>query len=474
LGLLKLTGIKPIGFLYLILGTGFIRLLPFVVVQGPLIALAVSLGGLVIKQILAVSTVLISAAILTIGISFFFSVICDNRSNCVGCLVGVCVSFVMLVFLTRFASFVVRSYPQHVIFSEQISAFLVVMAERIQCISPHVRLQASLTNVGFGSDVFPYLLFCLMTSAGLIRSALQQLENHSDHIEPHVSNQQIDGVINRDLPCAQKKASKPRRSMRCWEDPYLWKEFHLNNGGWRGVIVSSFLSTLLFGFLIASHVIYSSIRGGVGPDLGTRLFRFCSVWLTLGSLALAWWLLALFSNILSDELNGKTLGTLCLTGPSTRTIVWKLLRAKARMTIHAIYPSALGFGGLALSFLLSPNPYGTNSISHSPPKAIGLFVISAIIAAYLVGFFSLVYIRCGLMQTETQKNLFGSIGFLGFLLFSGLFVLLAEEFVPFVNRQSAPIVFLGILGSCCLLSMRYINELLSSIDQAIYERIGDA
>ncbi|MCA9092981.1 MAG: hypothetical protein KDA68_05815 [Planctomycetaceae bacterium] len=480
MGLMKLTGIKPIGFLYLILGTGFAKLLPIVVLHAPLVALAIAIGDFNPEKVFSVITILIAFAILTFGMSFYFSVISRNSTESFVRFCGVCLLIAILYFMLAIPLSIVQWQQDSLIFSSQIIYILEFIIGMLSSILPPVRLFEALSIRNSASKALAYFLFCLLVSGRLIHLGLRRFEECSDQIEPEGSLQQRQGILTRqnevdpsDSVPDQTGKPRVRRSMRCWENPYLWREFRFVIGGWTAVSGGAISMFILF-FTMALISMFPNQKGPLSLQQASEgLFRFSCGWLAIGTFLLVFGMLCTLSTLLSNELTDKTLGTLLITGAQVRQVFWQLYRGRARLLLHAIAPLFLGCAGLFFSYLIAPSHLEMDEMFLTPLQILAVVLCGILIAVYLVIASSLVFIRSGLIPSQGKQLLAGSPLILAFVSCFAVFVLLANGYIPYVTRQAVPFVYLGFLASICLLTAPFLNRLCRSIDRAIQNRMAD-
>ncbi|MCA9099355.1 MAG: hypothetical protein KDA36_13255, partial [Planctomycetaceae bacterium] len=339
-------------------GYAFLQSLVILILNFPALGFIVTLGGVSYQQIFVVIVTLGATWFLTSSLAFFVAILSRNRQTAQGLFVAVMFLYGMAILSFTVISATLRQHASGSTLMLNAAEWCNFAANGMVYFFPATRLYEILTVGYSGGPPLMFIGFCLLAGFGLLALSDRIFETHSDHTEPQKTELKRgwrnSPFLLRPAPQPEKKRKGPttRRSDRCWENPFVWREFQFQKGGWKSVAASAITSVFVFILLVVLIRINLPNPGPFQNAFGDALFGFCFVWLSLGIPGTILAAAALFATVLSAEIKGKTLGTLFLISRPPREIMRELTRGRLLLLTHAVVPLLLGLGGSALSFFL--------------------------------------------------------------------------------------------------------------------------
>lgn len=363
LGLLKLSGISPLG---LLLGKSVSRLIGVclgLILQIPFILLAVTFGGVTYHQIGAAMTGLLAFLFLLNNICLFASLCRPTTKEAT----GVVRSFLILwIVLPR-----VLIIPALILLSlGKFSPLFTSLGNLLQsCVTWLVNLQFPFRLFSVTSSTFEeswlswQVIIDLALGLLFFIVARRRFEPLTFDVEPVAERpaQKKSKPLIR-LPAAATALAAPAGiSAPCRNNPFFWKEFHFRCGGWRGLKwqwtkllltyagLSFFLILLsmipiLWGtqFLTIQRAIWTVL-----PSIGGMISFFSGV-------GFAKVFVTSFSDSFTEELRQKTYASLLLTPNDTRRITFSTLLGRLMGCLPHLFWFCAGFTLLLLTAPGSP------------------------------------------------------------------------------------------------------------------------
>lgn len=323
LGLLKISGISPLG---LLLGKSAVRLIPACVgllLQVPLILLAITLGGVRYEQIGAAVCALLAFLVLLNNLSLWVSMTSPTAEFAGQRTTGI----VMLAYFTPQILMIPSSVlPLGGAWWER-SGWPALLCSRIAQWIRERQISSRLGLITESTFEDPWIssqvIFDLSAGLLLFLFCWATFETLTSDRELSV-HKRPDGTKARKLTRGH--------SLTCWDNSFAWKEFYFTVGGPRSLWIS-FAGYLLIvaGIFAAMFAVVASGNSWQEPPISdlAGLIREFGPFPLIGSFALAGFLVFLiFSKSFTTELKEKTFGTLMLTPHTKRSLVVSLLRGR--------------------------------------------------------------------------------------------------------------------------------------------------
>lgn len=449
LGLLKLTGIGPLGIVIGTFGVTFLQLGIYLLLQFPLLALAVFCGGVVLWNLVAVLITIMASTLLLGAVCYYNMVITENPLTGTLRTLWRVTQVVVVYFVLYFGSFFLVRYPV-LPGSHWIALLCGRIASELFELSPHSVFREFLEPTFDGRLAGGYLVLCLTGGLWFLFLSLRRFELNTSQLE------QTPLEIRIEFPFSRKRElgkEGKRVSLRCWSDPFLWRGFQFYAAGRTGLIWSSLISLSLF--LCIAGMIFTAAFDESDPIRQ----------ITLGYMALipGWFAfigfaggLIIFSGMcdsLDMEKKGKTLGMLFLIPRPPSELLMQLLVGQFVAQLGLIVPGLIvGLCGGILIYAMHP------------ASMAGLLAIPVVPFLYGVFFYSgwfcgLICLRLGLIRSRLLKAIIVISGTLGFLL-TGFLCFVLGEMVPSEMYSS---VFLWSVVSILILTAYLCTIPLNSL-----------
>lgn len=337
LGLLKLSGISPLG---LLLGKSTARMIPALlglILQVPFILLAVTLGGVRFTQIGAAFCALFAFLVLVVNVSLVSSLIGPTSALATGRVFGLVYFW---YFLGRFVFFLPSQLlPKGGLWYENAG----VIAESMRHVGIWIstrqistRLQLITDSTFHESWISAQVLFDVTVGVLCFLYCWWTFERRTNDVPADVVRQ-----VESRRPFQRSSAC----SFRAWDDAFAWKEFHLQ-GGWRGVqrTARNLLGVMVLGvvgfipFLLAGF----SVEYPPISDLAS-LIREYGLFVCVGSLAgLFLVFLGAMGRSFTIELKEQTFGALMLTPHSPHQILFSTVKGRLMVGIPLVASLIVG------------------------------------------------------------------------------------------------------------------------------------
>lgn len=307
LGLLRMTNLNALSILLGKSTSRVVNALLLLAAQFPFTLLAISLGGVSGRQIVAAYCTLGAFIIFLANLALLASVIC-RRSTGAAVLTGVTlfVFFAAVPFLrwlTMLPTYIgITTGP-----SPAVSA-LGALADGVNLASPLKRLGAILAT-GFadspvGIQVWSNLglgLLCFLLAWALFEI---------------FCNEQHEATQPRSLVAQRKSLFRGLGAGRAWQHALAWKDFHFLTGGksWMAI------KFVVYGLLLAA-ILWIPRRWNSSPNF--KDFGFAAMWISIIIGSIETWFIA--ASFLRHERRWKTLSSLAMLPMSMRRIAYQKL-----------------------------------------------------------------------------------------------------------------------------------------------------
>lgn len=413
LALLKLTGVGSWAILSGLFASRLAQMLIVLTLQLPFILWSVTLGGVTFHQVLALYLTLLSTLFLVGNLALWTSVIArTGKTTYISCIVILLAPSLMQSVIN---GILVASQAQSQ--TSMLSRWLTVVTQFLNAASPLQRIEA-IQMTGY-SD--PLLNTQVWTSLALglgffIMSGLL-FERFAIQAEP--VNLTADRSIIPSLPFSSR-----RRSQRCWNNPYLWKEFQHRKLGIRGLIVSSLLAVGINAFLIFALPPILLSAGFDEVRISDSLESIEHTWLWTAIIAGCILPPLTVAQTLSADLKQQTLGTLFLVPRQPSRILMSLMLGRWLLMSHLLVWLISGFAGCMM--LLSQNFFGGSTLPEIPhwrPWGIPFIAAASFVTTLTLGVLG---IRFSLIQSGVNRFL---LLVLGFFLFCPLMAMLFSPII---------------------------------------------
>lgn len=297
LGLLRMTDLNSLAIL---LGKSTSRMcgaLLLIAAQLPFMLLAVTMGGLDVRQVLAGFALLLSSTFFIANLALIGSVACARTASATGLTAA---ALAVFVFAPGMLNFGVYAF-------DHAGEWLGQSLEGWTNATPIFRLQ-QITATGFHGSVLGWHFAANLILGGVCFFIAWALFDRCA---------ESDGGPDPTLLPATSAQAAIHRYGRPGKHALSWKDFHFIAGSYRGMIIKGMLGTLV-GMLFLSSV------GTVSPQraleqIGAPLFF-------AGALSLVLSLAFSASRIFKSERRDQTLSDLAILPRSIRQIVWEKVR----------------------------------------------------------------------------------------------------------------------------------------------------
>lgn len=348
LGLLKMTGLSSLSIL---LGKGGSRVvggLMLLLAQFPFTLLAITLGGVSLRQVVAAYCTLIAYLVLVGGVSLLFSG-CVRHTSTAGALT-------LLALVAFFVGPAFDSWLNPGLSMTAPSGVVGMLVHDWAQANPFVRL-AEILQTGFNQPPIGFQVAANVI-LGLVFFGLLWL------------------LFERFT--REEKVSSPKRPLgrvgRPWSAALAWKEFHFGAGGKLMLLVRPVIVGLVLGFIDG----IAWLGNGVGmetADLATALMVVSLILCCLEMLRQA-------SRMLNSERQWRTLGDLMIL-PMTPN---EILRQKVLGILPGLLPYALTF---VLGALVAPDRF-VEGLSFLGSPIFWIMLAEGVLWLYLTAYMSLV------------------------------------------------------------------------------------
>ena len=385
LGLLQMAGIGPTSVLLGKSTSRLIQALMLLMVQFPFTLLSVTLGGVTMQQVFAAYASLLAYLIGLANLALFWSVICRRTGTAAGttslCLavyfIAPWLATLLSVWLLS-VGWTTTFWPQRIVFStlgvishsEIFRRLSEIMVTGFNPSSVNVA-EVSTSWQNFFQFYFD-LLFSTQVVSNVAFGAVCFLLARLLFV-PFTADA---GQLTDTRGLVQRSGSKMKlfSAGRCWNDPFIWKDFHFLVGGYPGLIVKWFLYAAVLGVIAVS---YYYVNRNYTPyfewQVVIGIFASCM----LGILVLEASLFA--ARIFHDEIRLQTMSALLMLPRSIPYIGY----SKAVGGLLGLLPAAfwlLFCGVVAVMSGWLTGPYGRvdylNDVVLNPMIWLGVLVVS--------------------------------------------------------------------------------------------------
>jgi ABC-type transport system involved in multi-copper enzyme maturation permease subunit len=321
LGLLKMAGISPAALLLGKSTTRMLTLLLLLAVEFPFILLSITLGGVTMTQVIAMSVALAAYLIFVANLGLIFSVIATNaRQASTLVTLSLILLLIVLPIAAQVLTFAMGTYTGTLVKT------LVHWEEKTSMWS---RLSI-ISSTGFAENPVSAQVVChLLAALGFFGLSWMGFERFTRERNAVARTDRI--LALPAPPMAQ------RRIDRAWSKALMWKDFYFVNGGVRMVRIQFVLFfALIAGFCVLLTYLNSwrtqmslkDLRQMVGVTAMISMFVAAIVELGLVS-----------SRVFRDEVQAHTLPLLMMLPKSTAEIAW----SKAAAVLPTLIPAAVYF-----------------------------------------------------------------------------------------------------------------------------------
>jgi ABC-type Na+ efflux pump permease subunit len=371
LGLLRMADMNPVSIL---LGKSTPRMLAaalLLLVQVPFTLLAITLGGVMLNQVVATYVTLLAHIAFLANLALVFSVICDRSGTANRVMVVWCVVLYLI--------------PEIVLISAApVPSWLITALGHVRDASAFHRLREVLST-GFAESPLGYQVQVNMAGAVVLFLIAWALFDRFGHDEEGQRG------AARGRWWSMSAAIRAFGTRRAWANALAWKDFHYLSGGVRLVIAR----TILYGGLCLALTVYSTVSSSYRQPLEI----FGTVTLSVMSMAGCMELAVVASRIFLYEYRERTLSTLLMLPKTTAAIGW----AKLGGCLLALVPVA---GWLLVGALFAPEAFG-DFLENALTEPGGWFAIAQIVLfAHVVALFSL-FVSWGALPLTIGTFVFG-------------------------------------------------------------------
>lgn len=473
LGLLKLTGIGAEGLIRSIFAYAMIQCFILFTLRLPVLFFIISLGSVTYPQFFLIVLILAFTAFPLAALGFCVSVVCKNRVTA-NLTLGMLFAMVFVsILILKGLTFAVRADSIPFLNWEFLAIALDTLADLLIYLTPFPHLLNVLSRGYLSLPLTLYFISSIFIGSAVLRLSVRHFESNTSQLEPQTFDiKRLEDLFQMKKPV--KKLQQRRNSpSRCWDNPYVWREFHFQNGGWKRVAESSVSVPFIFAIMVGLIFWVASEASPQPPEFGAILFGFSIFWVVCTVVGSALAAVGLFSSVLTAEIKGKTLGTLFLVGRPSLEIVRELIRGRLLLLVHSVSPLMIGLCGLAVGFWM-PQP---EWMPPSEPLIHPLVIVGGVIAvlllvAYLGGIAGLLSIRCELICSKIVRG----VVYFGIAVVCGIgfvfLVNLVTEVARVSETGSPPYALISMAVLLFLAGFALIPILWQSIGRAIQYRMG--
>lgn len=370
LGLLRMAGIGPLSLLLGKAAPRVVAVMLLLTAQLPFTFLAITLGGVTRRQVLAAYILLMAHTLLMAALGLFFSVVC-RRSRAASWWTGIVIFLVFLVIpwvnmALRFSA----TGSQPPAWAEHAMAAV----DGISRTSAFWQISA-ITSTGFSDALFGYQVTTNVIAAAMLFGLARALFDVANRGEA-VSGPRRGLLLWRSGPLQRLTVG------RAWSNAFLWKDFHFLAGGRMIMAVKLVLYGVVSIGLAALGVALDRSGSISAEEIGAAIL----FWVTA---ALVIELAVIASRIFREEVAWNTLTSLSIL-PCSRPYIWY---SKLGGQLLGLVPALVW---LAVGALLSPESFlGGVEFFFGEPFGL-LLVLQYVLFLHLTTMLSLV-MRWGAM-----------------------------------------------------------------------------
>ncbi|MCA9094497.1 MAG: hypothetical protein KDA68_13490 [Planctomycetaceae bacterium] len=460
LGLVKLTGIGPLGILIGLFGSRLTQALVIFTLQLPFVVWSVTLGGVTFHQAVALFVTLLSTLFLAGNLALFASVVCSNAATAS----GACFLILVGLSLGYGSCFLLQAAISNgtLVFSGAplVGSMCDSIISNVQLISPYHRL-GSILVTGYSDPLInPQVVASLILGCSLFRLSWRRFEKFTNQTEPVLPARNIKLTI--------RKEKGTRKSQRCWNNPYVWREFQFSGKGLKGVaggilIVAGLAILLQLGLpLILERV------GYLEYEIPQMMDGAWIAWMFVTGTLSAVLPFALIGGALTNELKGQTLSTLFLVSRRPDQILRNLILGRFLMVAQLPVWLALG---MFFIWIGDPSrrisPYLDGWLIHA---VLALLII--LLWVYASIFFGVAAMRLDFIKSQILKGLVViAVMNFGPVLIMLLVALLRAMF--FEDRDSVFGLLISTMVICLGMSIPILVAIWNSTIDAIRQRMEE-
>jgi len=397
LALLKLTGIGPLGILSGLIGSRLAQVLVVFVLQLPMILWSVTLGGVTLHQVFAMFLTLISTLFLIGSLALFSAVIAPGSLSAT-----ILCYFLLLVPIfahlgMNWTSDAIEGGILVFSGSSNLNGICLQGMEFLETASPYHRLKSILIT-GYAERLINLqVITCISAGFTLFVVSVMVFDRFTRTIEPA-------SMVTNDFWSFFRSTKTERKSERCWDNPYIWREFEFRKQGFRGLIVSAILAVGLNFLLLSCFPFILDRIGYSDASIQEMVVSITLTWRWIFSVGACLISPLAVATVLVGELKQQTFGTLFLVDRKPETILFGLITGRLLLLLHLLIWLIVGF---IFSFVWQPE---MNLVidSISVPSDWNLQSLIPIVTTFVstIAFFGIVGIRLSLNQTPLRKQLF--------------------------------------------------------------------
>ncbi len=321
LGLLKMAGISPAALLLGKSTTRMITLLLLLAVEFPFVLLSITLGGVTMTQVIAMSVALAAYLIFVANLGLIFSVIATTARQASTL---VTLSLILLLIVLPIAAQVLTLVPGT--YTGELAKTFAHWEEQT---SIWTRLR-TISSTGFAENPVSAQVVChVLAALGFFGLSWLGFERFTR--ERHAVSRS-DRILALPAPPMGR-----RRIDRAWSRALMWKDFYFVNGGMRMVRIQFVLFFVFIAGICVflawanswrTQMSFKDLRQMVGNTAMIAMFVTAIVELGLVT-----------SRVFRDEVQAHTLPLLMMLPKSTAEIAW----SKAASVLPSLIPAAVYF-----------------------------------------------------------------------------------------------------------------------------------
>jgi ABC-type transport system involved in multi-copper enzyme maturation permease subunit len=332
LGLLKMAGIGPTALLLGKSTTRLITVLLLLAVEFPFVLLSITLGGVTMTQVIAMSVALAAYLVLVANLGLIFSVLGTNARQASTLMT---LTLALLLIVLPLMAQLVQILP-----NTGAGTVAKTLAGWEDKTSMWSRISA-ITSTGFGESPLSAQVICHLLAAlgcfGLSWAGFETFTRERHQV----------GTTERIFARNPGRATRDRIN-RAWTNALMWKDFYFVNGGMRMMKIQFVLFLFVIGGLW-TLMIWSNPYG-----IGASMLGGTAMMTMLVAAAIELGLVA--SRIFRDEVQAHTLPLVMMLPKTTQQIAW----SKAASALPTLIPAAFYF---LLGALMDSDDFG-QALSH--------------------------------------------------------------------------------------------------------------
>ncbi|MBX3450143.1 MAG: hypothetical protein KF777_11310 [Planctomycetaceae bacterium] len=303
LGLLRMTGLNPLGILLGKSTSRLVQVLLLLAVQVPFTFLSITLGGITMDQIVAAYAALIAFAILVANVGLLHSVVCRSGGTAAGMTF---MWYILYCFCWPIGNgLILELNARGVTATTPTGSWLLAIAGWIRDANVHAAIETIMVTGFADSPISSQVISNTVVGAICFLLSWSLFDIFTRNLGPTM---QTRGFALR--PTSRIRFLSPGRA---WKGGLVWKDFHFIAGGWPLQLVKLFLYLGAYPAIVAADMY---------ANYGTAFFSesLTAAYLVVLCVGLVIEIALLSSRLFHDEVKGQTMSSLLMLPRSVADI----------------------------------------------------------------------------------------------------------------------------------------------------------